>query len=145
MLDKLYDYTAINYLTFVLNITVLGSIEFSLTICPRKFRLCWSWLFRLPEDEFKCCELPIIEPDIRLPSKLLEVVDMILFENRDVEWFRDESILLAREIEPPPADIVSVKPISCPAIPLLCVLHEILSSSGIVGGGGGSSPSSPRM
>ena len=68
---------------------------------------------------------------------------MILLENRDVLWLRVESLMLAREIEPPPADIVSVKPISCPPIPLLCVLHEMLSSSGIVGGGGGSSPSSP--
>ena len=113
--------------------TVLGSIEFSLTMCPRKFRLCCSWLFRLPEDESKCCWLSNIEP----------AVDMILFENKEEEWWRFESLLLAREIEPPPADIVSVSPRSCPPIPLLWVLQEILSSSGIVGGGGGSSPSSP--
>ena len=85
----------------------------------------------------------MIDPDIRLQSKLLEVVDMILFENKDDERWRVVSLMLAREIEPPPADIVSVIPNSCPAIPLRWVLHEMLSSSGIVGGGGGSSPSSP--
>ena len=124
--------------TFVLNMTVLGSMEFSLTICPRKFGCCLSWLFLSEEEEeglfIKCCILPLVDapPVIRFSSDA-DVADMILFEKIEAEWWPRVS-LPPRVIEPVP-DMVSVIPISFPPIPLRCVLQEILSSSGIVGGG----------
>ena len=114
--------------------TVLGSIEFSLTMCPREFWLCGPGLF-LPE-EVKCCWFPpptyifpVAFPDLPMHS-LLELVDRILLEN--VDCWRP---LLTR-VETPEEE--SFIPMSF----LITIDPCVLSSSGIVGGCGGRSASS---